>query len=266
MGALFSRIFAALYDSLTADAEAAIFGDLRRSVLRGATGRVLEVGAGTGENLSHYAALVAETAAPLNDAAAPPGAEDASAAAAAAGRPPSPYTRLVMVEPNPHMRARLHVKLDALSQREPALGGMVEVVDAALPSLPFADASFDTVILFLVLCSVADADVAEAVAEVRRVLSPNGRVLVIEHLPAADAAAARRQARWATPWRLLFDGCRLRRESVAALAAGGFDVEGVVNRSWHMNPFEDLWLARVGVGTAVVPAAGREGVGEGGEA
>eukprot|EP00170_Pyropia_yezoensis_P003758 contig_15779_g3769 len=77
MGALFSRVFAALYDSLSADAEAAIFGDLRRSVLRGATGRVLEVGAGTGENLSHYAALAAEAAAPPDGAAVPSAAADA---------------------------------------------------------------------------------------------------------------------------------------------------------------------------------------------
>lgn len=261
MGALFSRISAALYDSLTADSEAAIFGDVRRSVLRGATGRVLEVGAGTGENLSHYAALAADAAAAPPDGAAAPSA--AADAAAAAGRPPPPYTRLVMVEPNPHMRGRLHAKLDALSRREPSLGGAIEVVDAALPSLPFPDGSFDTVVLFLVLCSVADGHVAAAVAEVRRVLAPAGRVLVIEHLSATDAVAARRQARWAIPWRVLFDGCRLRRESVAALAAGGFDVGGVVDRSWHMNPLEDLWLARVGVGTAVVRAPAKAGVGEG---
>ncbi|GAB0489248.1 hypothetical protein MMPV_000465 [Pyropia vietnamensis] len=266
MGSLLSRIFAALYDSLSADVEAAIFGDLRRSVLRGASGRVLEVGAGTGENLSHYAALVAEAAAmPSDGATASSGNADAAAAAATAatGPPLRPYTRLVMVEPNPHMRSRLHTKLDALSRQEPTLGSAIEVVDAGLPSLPFPDGAFDTVVLFLVLCSVADADVAAAVAEVRRVLAPTGKVLVIEHLAAtADSAAAHRQARWATPWRVLFDGCRLQRESVAALAAGGFDVGGVVDRTWHMNPFEDLWLARVGVGTAVVRAGGKGGVEE----
>lgn len=265
MGALLSRMFAALYDTLSADAEAAIFGDLRRSVLRGASGRVLEVGAGTGENLSHYASLAAEAAVPSDGAAASSANSEAAAAAATAATegPPHPYTRLVMVEPNPHMRSRLHAKLDALGRREPALCSAIEVVDAGLPSLPFPDGAFDTVVLFLVLCSVADADVEAAVAEVRRVLAPAGKVLVIEHLAATvDSAAAKRQERWAAPWRLLFDGCRLRRESVDALAAGGFDVGGVVDRSWHMNPFEDLWLARVGVGTAVVRAAGKGGVEE----
>lgn len=144
------------------------------------------------------------------------------------------------------MCAWLHVKLDAFGHREAALGGAIEVVDAALPSLPYLDGTFDTIVLSLVLCSVADADVAPAGAEVRRVLAPARRVLVIEHLPAADATAARRQARWAAPWRLLFNGCQLRLESVAALAAGGFGVGRVVDRSWHMSPFEDLCLPCAG--------------------
>ena len=48
------RIYAALYDRMCGPAEAAGLGDLRFSLLAGATGRVLEVGGGTGANLAHY--------------------------------------------------------------------------------------------------------------------------------------------------------------------------------------------------------------------
>jgi len=204
----------------------------------------VEVGAGTGENLGHYAALAAEAAAASGDA----GDGDKAAAAATAegggGLGGAPYTRLVLVEPNPHMRARLHARVDGLGDRRLAAG--VEVVDAALPALPFPDASFDTVVLFLVLCSVPD--VPAAVAEARRLLAPGGRVLLVEHLAAKQPAMAASQARWEWLWRILFDGCRLRRETLDVVAAGGFDVGGVAERSWRLNVFDDLWLARLGVG------------------
>lgn len=48
------RLYAALYDRMCGPAEAAGLGDLRASLLAEATGRVLEVGGGTGVNLAHY--------------------------------------------------------------------------------------------------------------------------------------------------------------------------------------------------------------------
>jgi len=262
MGALVSRLFAATHDALSVESEAAVLGAVRRELLRSASGRVVEVGAGTGENLGHYAALAAEAAAASGDAG--DGDKAATAATTAGGcglggAPPAPYTRLVLVEPNPHMRARLHARVDGLRDRRLAAG--VEVVDAALPALPFADASFDTVVLFLVLCSVPD--VPAAVAEARRLLAPGGRVLLVEHLAAKQPAIAARQARWEWLWRILFDGCRLCRETLDMVAAGGFDVGGVAERSWRLNAFDDLWLARLGVGIVTMRGDGGEGGTEG---
>ncbi|GAB0493551.1 hypothetical protein MMPV_004836 [Pyropia vietnamensis] len=236
--------------------EDAVFADLRRLVLRGATGRVLEVGAGTGNNLQHYAALAAEAAAADGDSAT------AAAAAADTGdcNPnPLPYTRLVMVEPSPHMRRQLQAKVDALAPSAPSLMARVEVADGAFPSLPYPDASFDTVVLFLVLCSVPD--VAAAVSEVRRLLAPGGRVLLVEHLAAGDdkPSTAAWQVRLAGLCKIVGDGCHLRRDAVAALAKGGFDVGGVDERSWSGKGFgPDLFLARVGVGAAVLRGEGME--------
>lgn len=100
------------------------------------------------------------------------------------------------------------------------------MVDAALPSLPFPDHALDTVVLFPVFCSVGDAAaLAATVAEVRRVLAPRRRVLLIEHVAAPDGtAAAARQRRWEAPLWVLGGpggGCSLRQQTMAALPGGG---------------------------------------------
>lgn len=51
-------VFAAVYDRVTAPAERAGLADRRRRLLAGATGRVLEIGGGTGLNLPHYPAAL----------------------------------------------------------------------------------------------------------------------------------------------------------------------------------------------------------------
>ncbi len=48
------RVWAALYDRMSAPAERAGLADLRDALLRDARGSVLEIGAGTGLNLEHY--------------------------------------------------------------------------------------------------------------------------------------------------------------------------------------------------------------------
>src|SRR4051794_1060365 len=49
-----SRLFAAMYDRMSARAEEAGLRDMRRGLLAQAEGRVLEIGAGTGANLALY--------------------------------------------------------------------------------------------------------------------------------------------------------------------------------------------------------------------
>ena len=51
---LWGRVFAASYDRMMSGAERAGLSDMRQNVVERATGRVLEIGAGTGLNLAHY--------------------------------------------------------------------------------------------------------------------------------------------------------------------------------------------------------------------
>lgn len=178
-------LFAALYDRMTARAEQAGLADLRASVIAPASGRTLELGAGTGANATHYPAAV---------------------------------SGLVLTEPDPHMARRLREKLAAAPPPVP-----YEVIEASAERLPFDDAGFDTVVSTLVLCTVGDP--ARACAEIARVLKPDGRLLLLEHVrdPHGGSLGAW-QDRLRRPWGWLAGGCHPNRDTGATLAAAGFDL------------------------------------------
>jgi ubiquinone/menaquinone biosynthesis C-methylase UbiE len=113
---LWGRIFAAGYDTFQARMEANFLGAIRREVLTSATGRVVEIGSGTGANLEHY---------------------------------PRSIEELVCTEPEEPMARRLRRKAEGS-------GLNVTVVETPAERLPFDDDSFDTAVTTLVLCTVAD--------------------------------------------------------------------------------------------------------------
>jgi ubiquinone/menaquinone biosynthesis C-methylase UbiE len=102
-------------------------------------------------------------------------------------------------------------------------GRPVRAVLAFAERLPFEDDSFDTVVSTLVLCSVRDQDMA--LAEIRRVLKPGGRLLFIEHVRADDPKSARWQDRLDRPWSVVAMGCHANRATLGRIEAAGFDVE-----------------------------------------
>jgi len=122
--ATWGRGFSALYDRCFQATEEAGLREMRRRALAGASGRTLDVGAGTGANLELY---------------------------------PETVTDLLLAEPDPHMLRQLREKVAAS-------GKDAEIVDAPAESLPFEDDSFDTVAFTLVLCTVPDQAAALAEA------------------------------------------------------------------------------------------------------
>jgi len=183
-----SWLMAAVYDRLMRVSEEACLGTWRTELLRDLSGEVLEVGAGTGSTLGLY---------------------------------PEAVTRLVMAEPDPHMRARLVAK---------ALPAGVQVSDASLDKLPFQNQSFDAVVCSLVLCSVGDQRVA--LTEIARVLKPGGRLVFLEHV-AADGKPARLkwQGRIEPLWKHLMGNCHLTRRTEAAIVAAGLQIEKIQRES-----------------------------------
>jgi SAM-dependent methyltransferase len=91
--------------------------------------------------------------------------------------------------------------------------------------LPFADHSFDTVVTTLVLCSVPDT--AGTLAEIRRVLSPRGRYLVLEHGLSDDVQVRTWQRRLNGINGAVLGGCRLDRPMSELVTRGGFRFENM---------------------------------------
>jgi SAM-dependent methyltransferase len=183
--ATYGRLFAALYEPVVGAAEKAGLAEMRERLLADASGRTLEIGAGTGFNLPHYPAAV---------------------------------TELVLTEPSPAMAKRLRRKARQA-------GRAAQVVETPGERLPFPDASFDTVVSTLVLCTVARP--AAAVAEVTRVLKPGGRFLFLEHVRSDDAGLARWQD-WVSPLtNVFFCGCHPNRPTLATIEGSPLRVKEV---------------------------------------
>jgi SAM-dependent methyltransferase len=129
---------------------------------------------------------------------------------------PEAIESLTLVEPDPYMTRQLRPKL-AAARRE------AEIVEAPAERLPLEDDSFDTVVVTLVLCTVPDQ--AAALAEIARVLKPDGQLLFIEHVLSRDADLARWQDRLHGPWRFLGDGCHCNRDTVTAISSSSLQID-----------------------------------------
>ncbi len=119
---------------------------------------------------------------------------------------------LTVLEPDPAMRRRLRARTGAAVVP-------VEIVERGIDDSGLPDASFDAVVMSLVLCTVPDP--AHALGEVRRLLAPGGELLFLEHV--ARPGVRGRAQRWATPmWRRVAGGCHLDRDSLGAMRQAGF--------------------------------------------
>jgi SAM-dependent methyltransferase len=170
----------------------------------------------------------------------PPLVVELGAGGGASMRYLTPGTRLVAIEPNPYARgdlrrkaARHGIDLEIRGQRAEATG--------------LATASVDAVICTLVLCTVEDQ--AAALAEVHRILRPGGRFVFIEHVASDPGPLRALQRLLRRPWRYVFDGCCLDRDTAAAISAAGFtDVQ--IEHGRFGGVFVPVWPQISGVAVA----------------
>ena len=135
-------------------------------------------------------------------------------------------SELVLTEPDASMRRKLTRRL----QRN---GRIAQIVDAPAERLPFADASVDTVVSTLVLCTVPDPE--RTLGEIARVLRPGGQLLFLEHVRASSRFLAACQDSLFRPWRGFAGGCYCNRPTAELMRTSGFTV-AADNSVWRGMP------------------------------
>jgi ubiquinone/menaquinone biosynthesis C-methylase UbiE len=157
----------------------------RRRLVPRASGRVLEIGVGSGLNLPFYDASAVDT--------------------------------LTAIDPSEELLERAEERAKASP-----LSGRITLRRASAEQLPLDDESVDTAVMTYTLCSVGDP--AQVLSELRRVLRPGGSLLFVEHGLSNEARIARWQQRVTPLWRRFSGNCHLDRDTPCALRDAGFEL------------------------------------------
>jgi ubiquinone/menaquinone biosynthesis C-methylase UbiE len=101
----------------------------------------------------------------------------------------------------------------------------VNFLEASAEAIPLDEHSVDTVVTTWTLCTIPQA--ATALAEMRRVLRPGGKLLFVEHGLAPDEGVRRWQDRLTPAWRRFSGGCHLNRPIRSMIEGAGFRIERI---------------------------------------
>lgn len=181
-----SALIAAGYNLIMQSTERRCLSHWRRELLYAAHGQVLEIGAGTGLNLPYY---------------------------------PADVKQLTLSEPDAQMRKKL---LSCLRKQERAIS--VQPWSAEQIAMP--DASYDTIVSTLVLCSVSC--LSSSLNEIFRLLKPGGRLIFLEHVISDKPKIRRWQQRLEPAWSLCAGDCRLTRDTQKAIETAGLKVDNLI--------------------------------------
>jgi SAM-dependent methyltransferase len=181
---------------------------LRTENLVGLTGRVLEVGAGTGTNFGYYPATVTEVVAVEPERRLAPQARKAAAKA------PVPVT----VSP-----------------------GTVERFLSDGDGKPF-----DAVVCSLVLCSIDDPD--SVLRQLFSLVRPGGELRFLEHVGSTGLRGRLQKVADATVWPRLMGNCHTHRDTEASIVGAGFAVQGARREpampAWFPTPVAEYTIGR----------------------
>lgn len=175
------------YDFLMNGTERRCLGAWRSEILSYASGDLLEIGAGTGINLRYL---------------------------------PERTSDIYLCEPDQQMRRQLSRKTASAGRRNDR---DIRITDWRAESIAMPDASFDTIVSTLVLCSVGC--LSTSLNEIYRLLRPNGCLLFMEHIASEQSRVRAWQHRIEPIWSFCAGGCHLTRDTGAAIEETGFIIE-----------------------------------------
>jgi len=142
-------------------------------------------------------------------------------------------TEVVAVEPEPTLRSQAETAAERATVP-------IRVVAGVADELPLADASADAAVASLVLCSVPDQQ--RALAEIRRVLRPDGELRFYEHvIPRCQPKRLMLQVVDRSGlWPKIAGGCHPARDTTEAIMQAGFDIEEIERFGFAAQRFEPL--------------------------
>jgi len=184
---IYKRLFSAVYDRFMSSLERDHLGARRSGLLSGLSGKVLEVGVGTGTNFEHY----------------------------------SDDIELTGIEPSRYMLTRAEKKREVLLF--PNRMTLLET-GCGYPEMKklVPENSLDAVVCTLVLCTVPDPEMA--LENFMKWLKPGGKLVILEHIRSHNRARGKLQDFWNPLWKKVADGCHLNRPTDQLLSGSGFQL------------------------------------------
>jgi len=134
------------------------------------------------------------------------------------------------IDPDPFM-------IERAAPRARVLPFPAELHQTGAERMPFPEAHFDTAVITFTLCTIPDPEAA--LAEVKRVLKPTGRLLLVEHTRSVQPSLARAQDLLTPLWKKIGGGCHLNRRAVDLVRSAGFEIracEPVWGERWTLLP------------------------------
>jgi SAM-dependent methyltransferase len=181
---------------------------LRTENLAGLSGRVLEVGAGTGTNFAYY---------------------------------PTTVTEVVAVEPERRLAPQAQEAAEKAPVPVTVTAGTVEKFLSDTDGKPF-----DAVVCSLVLCSIDDPDTV--LRQVFSLTRPGGELRYLEHVGSPGFRGRLQRIADATVWPRLMGNCHTHRNTEASIVGAGFAVDRTRSEpalpAWLPTPVAEYTIGR----------------------
>ncbi len=156
----------------------------REKIIPFATGNVLEIGVGTGLNLPIYNS--------------------------------NKIKKLTAIDPSEETWKKGNIDVSKLPYK-------FEFIKASAEDLPFANNTFDTIVITYSLCTIPDTE--KALKEMSRVLKKDGILIFCEHGVAPDKEVRATQDLINPIWKPLSGGCNLNRNIPELIEKSGFKIQ-----------------------------------------